>query len=81
MEEMSARPSTAPCPVKECGARVILAEVGGEAISLDPVWIAVAIAGEGGAYRLVRGLQPHAYSCVDIAARRRFRERVEQGLL
>ena len=68
-----------PCQVKECGARVIVVEIAGEPVSLDPVWVAVALPGEDGRFRLVRGLQPHAYSCVDIGARRRFRERVEQG--
>ena len=81
MEGVKTLSAGAPCPVKECGARVIVAEIAGQPVSLDPVWVAVALPGENGSMRWVRGLQPHAYSCVDIAARRGFRERVEKGEL
>lgn len=81
MEAMKPLSPGAPCAVKECGARVIVAEMNGTSITLDPVWVAVAVPGEEGTMRWVRGLQPHAYTCVDIAARRAFRDRVERGEL
>jgi len=79
MEALKPLAAGAPCPIKECGARVIVARINGEDVSLDPVWVAVAVPAEDGKMRWVRGLQPHAYSCVDIAGRRAFRERVERG--
>jgi hypothetical protein len=78
---MEAMKPLSPCPVKECGARVIVATINGEIVSLDPVWVAVAVPTEDGSVRWVRGLQPHASTCVDIARRREFRERVEGGTL
>jgi hypothetical protein len=60
--------------VKECGARVILADVEGRLVSLNPVWMTVAVPQPDGGFVLVEGLQVHAETCVDIAARRRFGE-------
>lgn len=79
MEALKPVSTGALCRVKECGARVIVMDIGGQAVSLDPVWLAVALPAEDGSMRWVRGLQPHAYSCVDIAGRRAFRDRVERG--
>lgn len=70
MERVNETLATTPCPVKECGARVILAEIEGKKLSLNPVWTSVAVPELGGRFRLVRGLQPHVQTCVDIAGRR-----------
>jgi hypothetical protein len=61
---------TEHCPIKECGARVIVAEIAGNRVSLNPVWTSVAVPEPEGGFLLVRGLQPHAQTCVDIAGRR-----------
>jgi hypothetical protein len=75
MERVSEPLRTVPCPVRECGARVILAEIEGERVSLNPVWTSVAVPEADGGFTLVRGLQPHVQTCVDIAGRRRAPER------
>lgn len=65
------------CPVPACGAAVILAEVAGERMALNPVVTTVAVPGEAGEFALVQGLQPHACTCVDIVARQAFRAKLE----
>ena len=70
MDRMNESLRTVPCPIKECGARVILTEIDGERVSLNPVWTSVAVPSPDGGFTLVRGLQLHAQSCVDIAGRR-----------
>ena len=70
MDRMTGLLRTEPCSIKECGARVILTEIDGERVSLNPVWTSVAVPGPEGGFTLVRGLQPHVQTCVDIAGRR-----------
>lgn len=65
------------CPVEDCGAAVILARIDGEEIALNPISTSVAVPDEDGRWRVEAGLQPHAYTCVDIGARHRFRVRWE----
>jgi len=57
------------CEVRECGATVLVAEVDGKAVALNPTLIDVAVPDEHGALHMVRGYQPHAVTCVDISAR------------
>ena len=61
-----------PCRVEACGAKVIVADVGGRNLALNPVWTAIAVPAEGGRFAIVQGYQPHAYTCVDITGRRQF---------
>ena len=61
-----------PCRVEACGANVIVADVGGRNLALDPVWTAIAVPTEDGRFTIVQGYQPHAYTCVDITGRRQF---------
>ncbi len=65
------------CPVSACGATVILTEVAGERMALNPVVTTVAVPGEAGEFALMQGLQPHACTCVDIAARQAFRAKLD----
>ena len=65
------------CPVPACGAAVIQAEVAGERMALNPVVTTIAVPGEAGEFALVQGLQPHAHTCVDIAARQAFRAKLD----
>jgi hypothetical protein len=67
--------------VKECGARVIVAEIEGERVSLNPVWTSVAVPEAGGRFTMVRGLQPHVQTCVDIAGRRQAEGRMSNPAL
>jgi len=70
MDRLSGALRTVPCPVKECGARVIRVEIGGEEVSLNPVWTNVAAPSADGHFAIVRGLQLHAQTCVNIPGRR-----------
>jgi hypothetical protein len=69
MDRLTEPLRTQPCPIKECGARVILTEIDGARVSLNPVWTTVAVPRPEGGFTWVRGLQPHAQTCVDIAGR------------
>lgn len=57
------------CPVRECGATVLMGEVDGRSMALDPTWIDVVVPDEKGKLALTRGLRPHAATCVDISGR------------
>ncbi len=57
------------CQVKECGARVLLVSIGGDLMALNPIEFEVALPNEQGDFRLVKGFQPHSYTCVDLQAR------------
>jgi hypothetical protein len=57
------------CAVRECGAIVMIGEVDGRVMPLNPTWIDVVVATPEGGLTLTRGLQPHAATCVDISAR------------
>ena len=57
------------CSVRECGAMVLMAEVGGRQLTLNPSWVDVVVADAEGRLTLTRGLMPHGATCVDISAR------------
>ncbi len=57
------------CSVRECGAIVLMAEVEGRQLALNPTWVDVVVACDAGQLRLARGLLPHGATCVDISAR------------
>ena len=57
------------CPIKECGAEVLLARVKGETILLNPSEVEVVVKGEDGAFSRVRGFLPHGMTCLDISQR------------
>jgi len=58
------------CPVRECGATVLIARIDSREVHLDPVEVEVAVA-EADAVTLRRGYRLHAATCVNIAARQR----------
>jgi hypothetical protein len=57
------------CSVRECGATVVIGEVDGRPLALNPTWIDVVVANPDGQLTLTRGLQPHGVTCVDISER------------
>lgn len=59
------------CPVKECGARVIMVDVEGRPFAVNPVRMELALPAGEGRFRVVTGYQPHDATCVDIQTRRR----------
>ncbi len=58
------------CHVKECGTTVLILEVAGQPLAVNPVQLELVVADEAGRGRLMSGYQPHYHTCVDIAARR-----------
>lgn len=65
------------CEVDSCGAMVLIVDVAGAAVPVNPTQTQLAVQQEGGAFHLVTGFQPHAYTCVDIAARLEAKERAK----
>jgi hypothetical protein len=59
------------CAVRECGAMVVVGEVDGRPLALNPSWIDVAVPDGQGRLTLTRGLQPHGVTCVDTSERMR----------
>lgn len=57
------------CPVRECGATVLVGQVDGRPMALDPTWIDVVVPDAEGKMALTRGLRPHAATCVDLSER------------
>lgn len=57
------------CPVRECGATVLMGDVEGRPMALDPIWIDVVVPDAEGKLALTRGLRPHAATCVDLSGR------------
>ena len=57
------------CSVRECGAIVLIGQVEGRPMQLNPNWVDVVVPNASGELVLTRGLQPHGATCVDISAR------------
>ena len=57
------------CPVRACGARIILVEIDGKPVALNPIQFEVVVEEGGSLFRRVKGFQPHAYTCLDLDAR------------
>jgi len=57
------------CAVKECGATVLLLEVDGETVPVNPARMEVVAGDEAAGFHRVTGYQPHYMTCVDITAR------------
>ncbi len=62
---------TQRCPVKECGAVVYVLPLAEGEITVDPHPLEVVVPTDDRHYRPVVGYLPHAFSCVDVSARRR----------
>ena len=61
------------CKVKECGAEVVVVEVEGALMSLNPVLMELVARKKEGGFELVTGYQPHWVTCVDVSGRDRRR--------
>ncbi len=57
------------CPVKACGAMVLIVKVDGRPVPVNPVETELVVTETEGEGRLVKGFQPHRSTCVDIGAR------------
>ena len=60
---------TITCKVRECGAEVILVELNGEQVELNPIKLQMVMEDPNGDLQWVKTYQPHGYTCVDISAR------------
>lgn len=67
-------PHTRPCEQPACGAQVLVLEVDGAPLAVDPVPLEVVLAETGGHYRLTQAYRPHRATCVDISGRVRGRQ-------
>jgi hypothetical protein len=65
------------CEVEACGAMVMVVALEGHPYPVNPTQTQLAVPQEDGGFRLVKGFQPHAYTCVDIAARAKARAAVK----
>ena len=61
------------CPIRECGAVVLLVPLMQGELAVDPQPLEVAVPTAEGHYRVETGYRPHWMSCVDVSARRRHR--------
>lgn len=67
------------CSVRECGAMVLVADVEGRKMILNPTWVDVVVADAAGRLTLTRGLMPHGATCVDISTRSSYRAAQAEG--
>lgn len=66
------------CQVDSCGAMVLVLDVEGTTLPVNPMQTQLAVQQDDGAFQLVTGFQPHAYTCVDIAARLEAKEQAKR---
>ena len=64
------------CKIKECGSEVVLLEVDGHPVAVNPGEVEVVLADDQNKFRWATGYLPHANSCVDISARPQRKDRV-----
>ena len=69
MERYPNLPVGRPCPIRECGAVVLLVPVPDGELAVDPQPVEIAVAGGDGYYRLETGFRPHWTTCVDVSGR------------
>ena len=58
------------CDVRECGARVLVVEVEGRPFVVNPAGAKTVVSDGAGKFRIVDGYHPHAFTWVDVSARR-----------
>lgn len=57
------------CAVEACGAMVLMVELEGALFPVNPFEAEMIVLEADGGYRMVKGYQPHRYTCVDIGRR------------
>jgi len=56
------------CMIASCGAHVLVVEVDGKPVAVNPASVEVLVEADG-EYHKTTGYLPHTYTCVDISQR------------